>query len=270
MAVILLVVPGRWVAATISSIAASASAIRAMVLKRTSTLAMRPGRHRVDRLPALDQADVDRGPALVVGQRVERLHLAAQFLDRAHSLLVRGAGMGGLAGDLDGEEHRALAAGDDVARGPPGLGVEDRARAAGGGLDGRARGRRGDLLVRGEQRDQRVRARRRSARTPRARRRSSPAPPSCRRRPGRRRGRSRPGTVAAAAVPLGNTVSRWPSSRTWALLAAGSRAASVALIEMLPSSCAISSTGRPRSCRWASMTSPARATPSRRRSRSRC
>ena len=65
--------------------------------------------------------------------------------------------MSGLAGHLDGQEHRALAAGHDVARRAPGLGVEHRAGAARRGLDHRARGGRGDLLVRGEEADQRAR-----------------------------------------------------------------------------------------------------------------
>ena len=65
-----------------------------------------------------------------------------------------------------------------------------------------------------------------------------------------------------AAVPRGNTVSRWPSSRTWALSRPGSPAGTVALIDTLPSAWTISAHAMPRACRCSRMSAPARATPS--------
>ncbi len=64
-------------------------------------LALRPGRHRVDALPAAHQADVHRDAAIEVGQRVQRLHLARKLLDRADPLGEVAAGMRRLAGDAE-------------------------------------------------------------------------------------------------------------------------------------------------------------------------
>ena len=58
---------------------------------------------------------------------------------------------------LEAHEHAALAAGDDVAGRPAGLGIVHRTRRAAFALDHRARRRRGDLLVGGEQQLDRAR-----------------------------------------------------------------------------------------------------------------
>ena len=73
-------------------------------------LPFRERRRGVDGLPALDQADVDGDAALQVGQLVQGDDLVRQLADRADALLEVAAGMRGLAGDLEGEEHAALAA----------------------------------------------------------------------------------------------------------------------------------------------------------------
>ena len=131
----------------------------AMVVKRTSTRALAKGATVLIETAALDQADVDGGAARVVGERMQLDDLAAELLDRADALVVGAAGVRRHARDLDGEEHRSLAAAHDVAAGAgrPGLGIEDRASAARRGLDHGPRGGRGDLLVRGEQPYQRQR-----------------------------------------------------------------------------------------------------------------
>ena len=111
----------------------------------------RERRHGVHGLPAPDQTDVGGGAGLVVGQAVQLQHLATELLDRADPLLVGAARMRGPAGHLDRDEHRALAADDQRARRPAGLGVEHRAGAARGSLDHRPRRGRGDLLIGGDQ-----------------------------------------------------------------------------------------------------------------------
>src|SRR3546814_8803135 len=76
---------------------------------------LRPRGDRVDRRSALDQADIDRRARLEIGECVQALDLAGQFLDRADAVLRPAAGMGGLAGDLELEEPSALADGHDIA-----------------------------------------------------------------------------------------------------------------------------------------------------------
>ena len=87
-------------------------------------------RHRVDRLAAAHQADVDRDAARNIGQRMQRRDLSRELLDRADALLEIGAGMRGLAGHGKLHEHPAFAARDDGAARSPRLGVEHRAGPA--------------------------------------------------------------------------------------------------------------------------------------------
>ena len=116
--------------------------------------------------------------------------------------------MRGHAVRRDGDPAAGLARGHDRARLAPALQAESGARA----VHRRERERRdvAALLVRhAVQLDGRHRCERGARAQPgrRARR------PSCRRRPARARARPRPAAGAAAAVPAGNTVSWWPSSR---------------------------------------------------------
>ena len=83
--------------------------------------------------------------------------LVRQLADGADALLEVAAGVGGLARHLEGQEHAALARGDDVAAGPAGLGVEDAARLSPDALDDEPRGGRGDLLVAGDEAGERGR-----------------------------------------------------------------------------------------------------------------
>jgi hypothetical protein len=59
-------------------------------------------RRGVDRLAALDDADVDGDATRQVGQAVHGDDLVRQLADGADALLEVAAGMGGLAGDLEG------------------------------------------------------------------------------------------------------------------------------------------------------------------------
>ena len=56
-------------------------------------LALGPGCDGVDALPAAHQADVHRDAAIEIGDRVQRLDLAREFLDRADALGEVAAGM---------------------------------------------------------------------------------------------------------------------------------------------------------------------------------
>src|SRR5581483_12396015 len=110
-------------------------------------LALGARRRRVDGLAALDEADVHGDALPQVGELVHGDDLVRHLADGADALLEVAPRVGGLAGHLEGKEHAALAARDDVAARPARLGVEDAARLPAGTLDDRPRGRRGDLLV---------------------------------------------------------------------------------------------------------------------------
>ena len=101
-------------------------------------LALRVRRRGVDRLAALDGADVDGDAARQVGQRVHGDDLVRQLADGADALLEVAARVRGLAEHLELEEHAALAARDDGAARPARLGVEHAARLPRDALDDRA------------------------------------------------------------------------------------------------------------------------------------
>src|SRR5262249_28509502 len=72
-------------------------------------LAFRGGRRGVDGLAALHEADVKRDAALQIGQLVQSHDLVRQLADGADALFEVASRVGGLAGDLEGEEYAALA-----------------------------------------------------------------------------------------------------------------------------------------------------------------
>src|SRR3984957_7952250 len=113
----------------------------------------RARRHHVDDHAARHGADIEAHAARAVGERMQLDDLAGNLLDRAAAVGEVVAGVRRLAGHVDAHEGAALAAGDDAAVRPAGLGIEPRAGAPRLLLDQVARGRRADLLVGGEQRD---------------------------------------------------------------------------------------------------------------------
>jgi len=108
-------------------------------------------------VPPRASPDVDGRAEVVIGQPVQALDLVGKRLDRADPLHVRRARMSGAPGYLQLYKSGSLAPRDEIAVRPPGLGIEHCARVLCLGLDGRARGRGGDLLVRGVEAGQRAR-----------------------------------------------------------------------------------------------------------------
>ena len=81
---------------------------------------------RVDRGPALGKPYIDRRAEVVIGQPVEPLDLPGQRLDRADPLGMCRARVSGTPGHLQFDKGRTLASRDEVAAGPPRLGIEYR------------------------------------------------------------------------------------------------------------------------------------------------
>ena len=158
-------------------------------------------------LAAAHGADVDGGPVIEVGERVQRGHLLSQVPDGAGAQLGLQPGVRGLARHLEVEGARALARHHVLAAGARGLEDAHAVGAARLRPDDLARGRRQPLLV-GVEDDAHVRLRPRArarllVRAQRVEQRRR-ARPSCRRRRGPRRGPGRRcGTGAAWPCPTG-------------------------------------------------------------------
>ena len=107
----------------------------------------------------MDDPDVDGEAGRGIIERMNPDHLMSQLQDRACPALGGHAGVSGLALDLDGEPPHALASGLEPAIGERGLENQDVLAATGHRLDQGSRARTANLLVRGEQHDHRARER---------------------------------------------------------------------------------------------------------------
>lgn len=102
---------------------------------RTSNGGRGARRDGIDRSPALGEPDIDGRAEIVIGEPVQALDLAGERLDRADPLRVRRTRVSGAAGHLQFDKRRSLAARDEVAARPAGLGIEHRAGTLCLGLD---------------------------------------------------------------------------------------------------------------------------------------
>ena len=114
-------------------IAASTRRASSSVRTRTSTAALAVGATTFRAEPAVDGADVDRGPAVRIVEREEALDLVGELENRAHALAGAHSGVGRLSGDLQREGAGRLP-----------LGLQLPARTKGGLEDERAGGGTGE------------------------------------------------------------------------------------------------------------------------------